>query len=125
MRTAGFVLVSALLVVACSKADPLTGTWNGTEKMTAREQAGIQDMPADLKANLNQTFANTKGTLTLNADGTCSESNNYHGGHSWTGKWTHQANTVTVALEGYETQSMTLGADGKTLTYRGWTYRKP
>ena len=124
MRIATLLLVCSVFVVACGKSDALVGTWNGTEQMTDRQREGLKDMPADLVKKLDDTFAATKGTLVLNGDGSCTETNNYHGGHSWSGKWTHQGNAVTVALNGHETQDMTLAGDGKTLTYKGWTFKK-
>ena len=118
------LLLAALIAtsVGCSKPDPVVGTWNGKEELTAGQRKAIGHQPPKIQEMVSKIMADAKGTLTLKAD--VDATMNATNGKTFEGKWTHKGNAVRVSLAGLEDQTMTLSADGKTLTYRGWTYTK-
>lgn len=126
-RTKGLLAVCLLIgVVGCKKGD-LVGTYTGTVQLSERQQMALGMVSQEVRKKVKDSFASTRGTLTLNADGTATESDNHQGGHQWSGTWTNNGSTVDVALSGkgvHFVQQMKPGADGKTLKYSDWTYTK-
>ena len=121
---AALVSLFAIVIAGCSKSAGPAGSYSGVGHLPAYQQQYMSSLPPEVQKHAAEGAAAMRGQLILNADGSATESNNYKGGHNWTGYWTRNADKIQVTMAGGPSDTFTASPDGKTLTSSKWTFTK-
>lgn len=123
-----------LLLVGCGKPeDKFVGTYTGKFQLSADQMAEVKRMTKTPNGQPSQadefikTFNSITGKLTLNQDKTALLETTARGGTSKKGTWAFEGNQVVIKEEGKGadfSQHLVPSTDGKTLTYKEWTWTK-
>ncbi len=105
----------------CTHKYAFVGTYVGKEYMDPR--ISLDGLSPESKQKVEAEYANSKASLTLNADGTATEWDNYTG-NKYIGEWTHNGANIHVSMQVLEVQEMTASDDGKILHYDDWIYTR-